>query len=168
MLVEYDDSAVGPYGEILLIPGRFTFPNKKTDWSISHIHVTSDDSTEWGNRNWAIPKVTSDISRTEERGIISIAGSYQGNSYFEASVKPYGPRIPITTAVLPISLVQPRNNELVRTSIKGNGKGRLASVKSISTFGDQFPSLDGIKPLIAMSIDPFEMTFPVPEITQLT
>lgn len=168
MLVDYDNSPVGPYGEILFIPGRFTFPNGKTNWSISHIHVTSDDSTEWGNKNWAIPKVTSKITRTkDDHGIIRTTGNYQGDQYFDATIKPYGPRFPITTALLPISLVQPRENELIRTSIKGNGTGRLASVKSIETFGDQFPSIEGIKPLLAVSVDPFKLTFPTPQITQI-
>ena len=51
MLVDYETSAVGPYQELLFVPGRMTF-NKKKLFSISKIYVSSDDSVWNGNENW--------------------------------------------------------------------------------------------------------------------
>lgn len=55
MLVNYTESPVGPYKELLLIPGKFAPKNKQ---SISKIYVSSEASTINGRANWGIPKDT--------------------------------------------------------------------------------------------------------------
>ncbi|RZK00390.1 MAG: acetoacetate decarboxylase, partial [Flavobacterium sp.] len=57
MLVDYTTSDVGPYKELLFVPGRFSF-NKPADntWGISKIYVSSYYSVWNGRENWGIPK----------------------------------------------------------------------------------------------------------------
>ena len=55
MLVNYETSGVGPYFELLFIPGMFDFEGKNY-FSISKIYVSSDDSVYNGIKNWGIPK----------------------------------------------------------------------------------------------------------------
>jgi len=55
MLVDYNSSDVGPYYELLFIPGLFYLGGKLT-FSISKIYVSSYDSLWNGRENWAIPK----------------------------------------------------------------------------------------------------------------
>ncbi|OJJ54787.1 hypothetical protein ASPSYDRAFT_476216 [Aspergillus sydowii CBS 593.65] len=57
MIVRYDDSDVGPYDELIFIPGRAVNPHSgKKDMRISTIYVSTDSSVWNGRRNWNIPK----------------------------------------------------------------------------------------------------------------
>lgn len=55
MLVNYESSNCGPYGELLFIPGKYAHENKKLN-TISKIYVSSMDSVDNGRANWGIPK----------------------------------------------------------------------------------------------------------------
>ena len=61
MLVNYKQSNAGPYGELLFIPGKFKFNNKKLD-NISKIYVSTMESVVNGRLNWGIPKEKADFS----------------------------------------------------------------------------------------------------------
>ncbi|KAL4922072.1 hypothetical protein BDW62DRAFT_197311 [Aspergillus aurantiobrunneus] len=57
MIVRYTDTDVGPYDELILIPGRAVNPNTgKKEMRISTIYVSTDASVWSGRRNWNIPK----------------------------------------------------------------------------------------------------------------
>lgn len=54
MIVRYEDSEVGPYDELILLPGRAVNPNtEKKDMRISNIYVSTDASVWNGRRNWS-------------------------------------------------------------------------------------------------------------------
>ncbi len=61
--VDYKDSPVGPYKELLFDPGRFRF-GKKSCRTISRIFVSTPESVVNGLENWGIPKT---IARFESR-----------------------------------------------------------------------------------------------------
>ncbi|KAL4954128.1 hypothetical protein BDW69DRAFT_163788 [Aspergillus filifer] len=57
MIVRYEETDVGPYDELIFIPGRATNPNNnKRDMRITTIYVSTDASVWNGRRNWNIPK----------------------------------------------------------------------------------------------------------------
>ncbi|KAL4862130.1 hypothetical protein BDV12DRAFT_49811 [Aspergillus spectabilis] len=57
MIVRYEDTDVGPYDELILIPGTAVNPNTgKSEMRISTIYVSTDASVWNGRRNWNIPK----------------------------------------------------------------------------------------------------------------
>ncbi|KAL4902045.1 hypothetical protein BDW74DRAFT_187037 [Aspergillus multicolor] len=57
MIIRYEDTDVGPYDELILIPGRAVNPNtKKAEMRISNIYVSTEASVWNGRRNWNIPK----------------------------------------------------------------------------------------------------------------
>ncbi|KAL3446440.1 hypothetical protein BJX65DRAFT_318884 [Aspergillus insuetus] len=57
MIVRYQDTDVGPYDELILIPGRAVNPHTgKAELRISTIYVSTDASVWNGRRNWNIPK----------------------------------------------------------------------------------------------------------------
>ncbi|NOS55010.1 MAG: hypothetical protein HOP37_01990, partial [Cyclobacteriaceae bacterium] len=66
MLVDYKTSPVGPYRELLFIPGIFSF-NKKKVFSISKIYVSTQNSVINGIENWGIPKELADFRWSKER-----------------------------------------------------------------------------------------------------
>ncbi|EEQ87517.1 uncharacterized protein BDCG_02637 [Blastomyces dermatitidis ER-3] len=57
MIVRYLESPVGPYDEILWIPGWFEVPGKKTsNPRVTRIYVSRKESIYNGRKNWNIPK----------------------------------------------------------------------------------------------------------------
>ncbi|MCE9499339.1 MAG: acetoacetate decarboxylase family protein, partial [Leptospira sp.] len=65
VLANYEDSNVGPYYELLFIPGNFE-QNEKMFKRITKIYVSSRLSVEQGIKNWAIPKEYADFSWIEK------------------------------------------------------------------------------------------------------
>jgi hypothetical protein len=61
MMVDYKTSGVGPYRELLYIPGLFSLAGKLT-FSISKIFVSTLESVRSGQENWGIPKDLADFS----------------------------------------------------------------------------------------------------------
>src|SRR5262245_61022490 len=51
MVVNYENSEVGPYRELLFIPGLF-----ERGFSITRTYVSSQASVDSGRANWGIPK----------------------------------------------------------------------------------------------------------------
>ncbi|KAI0070729.1 hypothetical protein K474DRAFT_1608129 [Panus rudis PR-1116 ss-1] len=57
MVVRYKASPVGPYDEVLWVPGKFQFPaTGKSALRITRIYVSTKASTYNGRKNWNIPK----------------------------------------------------------------------------------------------------------------
>ena len=84
MLVDYESSEAGPYGELLFIPGKFRFNGRKLD-TISKIYVSTMESVVNGRANWGIPKEKADFSfeksgDDEEKAIVSVGGKPRQNS----------------------------------------------------------------------------------------
>ena len=61
MLVDYHTTPVGPYRELLFIPGLFKMVDKYT-FSISKIYVSDQNSVWNGIENWGIPKEWADLT----------------------------------------------------------------------------------------------------------
>jgi Acetoacetate decarboxylase (ADC) len=55
MFLDYTHAPVGPYRELLFIPGAFRYPDR-TCFTITKIYVSSEASLVNGRRNWGIPK----------------------------------------------------------------------------------------------------------------
>jgi hypothetical protein len=59
MLLNYQTSPVGPYKELLFIPGTFAPYGKQ---AITKIYVSTEVCSQNGHSNWGIPKETIPIS----------------------------------------------------------------------------------------------------------
>lgn len=162
MVVDYQDSPVGPYHELLVIPGKANFAGKKLR-TISKIYVDSFDSMYDGRSNWGIPKELTDFKWTEKdrRHLIQI-GSF--SPWLEMRMETGGLRFPITTRMLPIYLYQELDGRKYRFSPIGKGTGRFSLVKDIKVDPLYFPELNLLEPLVAIYVNPFRMTFPVAQI----
>ncbi len=164
MLVDYGRSPVGPYGELLFIPGRFTLNGAR--WaSITRIFVSSQDSVDAGRRNWAIPKELAPFRfETSGDGQKQILVGTDEEPIARVELDPYGPRFPLHTALLPFPLWQPDGNRVLLTRFQGKGRGRLARVTTVQTDGIRFPDVSGGRLLAAVFVDPFKVTFPEPQV----
>jgi hypothetical protein len=162
MLVDYKTSGVGPYRELLFIPGMFTFDWKKM-FSISKIYVSSRDSVYNGIENWGIPKEYADFDwQTKADGTEDISVNIEGKEFFKTTIKKGFVSFPLTTAILPLNVVQKLRKDLIITNPTAKGKATLSKIKSIKVDKNFFPDLSKATPLITMKVRDFEMNFNVP------
>ena len=174
MLVDYATSPVGPYQELLFIPGLFRFGHT-TSFSISKIYVSTTDSVWNGRRNWGIPKELADFSfvaNSDGSQTISVCSSDQ--PVLSLRAKPWGLRFPISTKLMPgFRVVQERlitdkpapgpTGGLLLTKPYASGSARLTSLSDIQVDESRFPDISQVRPLAALSVGNFRMSFPLPE-----
>lgn len=161
MLVDYQESPVGPYKELLFIPGKF---GEEKLQSITTIFVDSEASTLNGRANWAIPKQTADFHWQKEKGLDRVDVTLNGKPVFQASIRSGGISFPMNTGLLPIRLRQELEDQVLFTQPEGKGWGKLARIQEVEVDPQLFPDIRGIKPILAMKVSPFTLTFPKPSI----
>lgn len=160
MLVNYENSNAGPYKELLFIPGRLKKPEGKF-YSITKIYVSTKESVENGRANWGIPKelaaASFDSIRQNEEQVSFIK---DGRQFFRATLQARGLKFPLNTGIIPGILYQKMNDKVFYTRFKGKGWARLASLKEVYCDPDFFPDLSAVKPLLAVKVESFRITFP--------
>lgn len=157
MLVNYHDSPVGPYKELLIIPGTFN-PHKRQ--SITRIFVDSVASTDNGRYNWGIPKETVPMIWRSEKGVDTIGIGSEDDPILFCRLKTYGIPFPATTKLVPIKLHQELGGKIFLTDPQGSGWGKLAKIETLKVDSDWFPDISGQKPLLCFKVNSFHMHFP--------
>ncbi|MHB8137806.1 MAG: acetoacetate decarboxylase family protein [Smithellaceae bacterium] len=165
MLVDYVTSDVGPYSELLFIPGKFNHKGKKLN-TISKIYVSTIDSVVNGRNNWGIPKekaefVFDQIDKHHDHIVITMGAG----PIAEFSIRSGRLSFPVNTRLLPFPLVQKYEDKFFYTTFAGRGKGRFALIEKISINSKLFPDVSSCKLLAALKIEPFDIEFPRPEIS---
>ncbi|MCU0326166.1 MAG: acetoacetate decarboxylase family protein [Spirosomaceae bacterium] len=163
MLVDYSESEVGPYQELLFVPGMFNLNNKKI-YSIAKIYVSSYDSVWNGIENWGIPKELADfevISPNKNEDIFTV--SMAGKLFFKARLRRRGFYFPISTKFFPLKLAQKLRKNLLITNSPASGKATLAKLVEIEVDNEFFPDIAQAKPLMVLAVKDFEMQFPIPK-----
>lgn len=167
MFVNYRSSDVGPYYELLFIPGDFHHSGK-TYKKITKIYVSSQKSVEEGILNWAIPKELAEFDwrktgketqievRTEKGSVLSTVLAEKFFSF------------PITTSVFPFTLLQKSPQSFLATKFIGKGSARIAGLSSYHSDSSLFPDIGSVSSfrLPGLAVSPFALTFPVPEVLQ--
>ena len=162
MLVDYETSAVGPYHELLFVPGRLDFDKKKV-FSISKIYVSSQDSVENGIANWGIPKELADFSiikLTAKEKIVEVL--IEGKIFFKAHLRDGSFKFPISTKFFPLKLAQKLGDDLLITNSPAKGKASFAKLLNIRVDSSHFPPISQLTPLSVLAVSDFEMEFPKP------
>lgn len=168
MLVNYETSNCGPYGELLIIPGKYNYNGEKLH-TISRIYVSSQDSVENGRANWGIPKELAKftfepLSKGLERVTVTTGASPDSTPIFEATFKSGIVPFPVNTALLPFPLLQHLEGKAYQTTFKGRGTGRLAEMTDLKINKKRFPDLTGVRPIAIIRVAPFHITFPMAKI----
>jgi hypothetical protein len=102
MFVDYASSDVGPYRELLYIPGSFRFGDARR-LSITRIFVSSWASVVNGQENWGIPKDCCDFevrSGAVDEVKLSLGGKPFAELRFRKNLFP----VPFSTALVPAPL----------------------------------------------------------------
>jgi hypothetical protein len=159
MLVDYQISPVGPYKELLFIPGKFWEEKLQ---AITTIFVDSEASTMNGRANWAIPKQTADFRWVKKKGLDQVEVLLGGKQVFAADIRHGGLPFPMSTSLLPLRLKQQLDGQTLFTQPQGRGYGKLARLSNLDLDPQLFPDIRGIKPLLALKVKPFTLHFPLP------
>jgi hypothetical protein len=166
MLVDYEESPVGPYRELLLVAGRFDTPSGR-GFSIPRILVSSQASVAAGRAHWGLPKELADF-RSEpegprsERVCVSQDGAVLFSAHLQRGLVPF----PIVAAPwpLPFTLAQPFEGRTFRTVLRGVGLARRARILSARVDPARFPDVFASAPILGLHIAPFHLVFPVPQV----
>lgn len=158
MLVNYTESPVGPYKELLFIPGKCKTPGGKRQ-TISKIYVDSEASLLSGRANWGIPKELAQFDWTHNKNSSRVTVSENDEVFFDIEVSRNLIKFPITTSILPIRLFQELNNTTYQVNPTGLGIGQLSKATINHINPEFFPNVRAAK-CLAVSVSPFWMKFP--------
>jgi hypothetical protein len=163
MLVDYESSDVGPYRELLFIPGLFRLKGRTT-FSISKIYVSTQVSVDNGIENWGIPKEQADFSiTTQPDGSKTYVVSGAGQPFLSVRVSAGGLSFPVSTKLLPgFQVTQCLRDRMLLTAPVARGTGQFASVHDLQIDEAYFPDISKGKRFAAIYMKTFNMMFPVP------
>lgn len=160
ILADYKKSDIGPYRELLFIPGQFKM-GVKDYYSITKVFTSTEESLESGKANWGIQK---ELAHFE---IENLEDSTQKFSLTKDSeeiasfvFKSYNPKFPLSTRFIPnTGFAQIFENKLFVNKIMGTGKAKFASLKDFSVNPSFFVDTKGIKLWATVRVDEFNMQF---------
>lgn len=166
ILLDYHQSDVGPYRELLFIPGIFKLSGQYA-FSISKIYASSLESQWNGQENWGLPKELADFDlipsdSTSKRKSEKWVVSRKGEPFFSVTTKRYGLKLPVGTTFVPFRIGQVMRDTLLITDPSFAGKGQL--VRSEDWFADPayFPDTQDSSLLLGLAIQDFNMKIPIP------
>jgi len=157
MIVDYLDSNLGPYQELLFIPGKFNH-NKKKYYSITKIFVSSMESVVNGRNNWGIPKQLADFKYNNDFTDISV--DIEGINIFNFSSDFDFFKIPVNTKLFSFPLLQRLNKKDYYTKFKGKGFAKFSKTKTIESNPELFPDINNKKRIASFRIENFDIQFP--------
>ncbi len=158
ILVDYHDSPVGPYRELLLIPGSANFGSYRRK-TITKIYVDSPESMVNGRRNWGIPKELATFHWRHEGKYHYITVNTSEGS-LDVVLQTGFIAFPITTRILPLRLLQELDQRQFEVNPSGSGMARLSFLKKITISGSIFPDIQNHHPIAGLYVQPFKMIFP--------
>ncbi|KAK2774274.1 hypothetical protein FQN52_004299 [Onygenales sp. PD_12] len=171
MIVRYTETPVGPYDEIVWIPGYFDVPKKGIKKPrVTRIYVSNKDTIYNGRKNWNIPKhfAVFKFTPSDKPSIIPYSRlevslpSTPDQPFISIELSPVPvlsrPTLPISTSYLPIDLgmwlpPNPESKDWKEDGMVGttkwchcevgvSGWGRVMHVKGDLGDGRSFPKLD--------------------------
>lgn len=162
MLVNYHHSEVGPYQELLFMPGRFRYQGRRFS-SITKIYVSTWASVVNGRHHWAIPKEMANFAWQTQDSVTHIHLSREGYRFASFAFKTLGPTLSVTSALIPAdwrTLWQSGDAHSLFTRLQGVGRIKMARLLHAQIDPDFFPDITQGRLLAAGKFTHFEMTFP--------
>ncbi len=162
MYVDYLSSDVGPYREILFIPGMFDVDGRKY-FSITRIFVSTIESVVNGRKNWGIPKELAVFDVSRESGVESVRMSRDGRPFAELHFRDLPFPVPVTTALVPRgprTLVHIHEGMTYLTTPGARGAVSPARLVHARIDGAVFPDFTQGRVLGTVAVPKFLMTFP--------
>lgn len=164
MFVDYATSGVGPYRELLYIPGRFRTGDGRR-WTITRIVVSTEASVRAGRANWGIPKELADFELTPAPGGGERITVTRGErTLAELAFGQPGLRLPGGGGLLPAAwrrMLQFRDGRRFLFTPAAHGPMAWTPLEALATDGDYFPELGPERAVAALAAPDFRLSFPV-------
>ena len=165
MFVDYSDAPVGPYRELLFIPGAFRAAGRSC-FTITKIYVSSQASVVAGRRNWGIPKELAEFEVEYGAGgqrVDHVCVRVGGRSAAALTLRSYPIGLPLFGGLVPAGMRTLRQTlDGVRYTFAPTGRGalRAARVLAASIDPELFPPFTAAQVLAAARLPRVQMHFP--------
>jgi hypothetical protein len=163
MYVDYIYSDVGPYQELLFIPGTFGFMGKNF-FSITKIFVSTLESVVNGQTNWGMPKELADFERESlDPSTECIRIFKDGSRAVELTFRSYNLRLPVTTGLVPPAwrtLAHHHEGKTFLATPVARGSIAPARLVDCSIKESFFPGFTQGRVISAFKVPHFFMVFP--------
>lgn len=154
ILVNYTDSPVGSFQELVFMPGRF---RKNKMQVITKLITDSEPNAINGQNNWGLPKEIHPILWQKAKSRDQVGVYHQERRLFSIEIEHGGIPIPVSTIFFPIHLCQTWNKLKFFSKPLCTGWGKLAKVKNLEIDPEYFPDIRNKKPLLALKVNPFNL-----------
>lgn len=166
MLVDYRQSPVGPYRELLFLAGR-NLRWRHHRFSITRIYVSTEASAVNGRENWAIPKQTAEFEVIPKGGGVErVIVLRDGLAEVDLTVAPSrGLPLPAVSRLAPPSwrtITQFRDGHPLVTRMSGRGTLKPAKLLDFRAMPRLFPDVNQGKLVAAFRVVDFRLRFPNP------
>lgn len=166
MLVDYRQSPVGPYRELLFLAGR-NLRWRSHRFSITRIYVSTEESTVNGRENWAIPKQTAEFEVIPQKdGAQRVIVLRDSLAEVDLTVAPgKGFPMPAWSWAAPPSwrtITQFKDGRPLVTRMSGHGWLRPAKLLDFRSMPRLFPDVNQGKLVAGFQVKDFRLEFPKP------
>lgn len=168
MFVDYAESPVGPYYELLFIPGTFRFGRRRLP-SITKIYVSSQASVDSGQHNWGIPKELGEFTVVDGAdGVKRVTMRIGSRIVVELWLRNSRLGLPITSSLIPENfrtLGQVFSGHTFAVSPSARGFVQRAKVVHAWSEPGVFANLATERVVAAVRMSKVDLTFPPAIIT---
>lgn len=168
MYMDYLSSDVGPYRELLFIPGMFRLGGRRY-YSITKIFVSTEASVVNGRNNWGIPKELAEFETLREGPEEVIRVSRDGRPCAELHFQPLPWSLPVTTSIVPAgrrTLVHHHDGKTYLTTPGARGAVSPARLTHAVMDESSFPDFTRGTLVCTVGVPKFLMTFPEARVTR--
>lgn|GEM_PF-42637 len=168
--VDYRDSPVGPYKELLFNPPKFRL-DKTRCRTISRIFVSTPEAVVNGVENWGLPKTFAEFdSRTLPNGREQITVSSEGNVFAELTFSSVRFGFPFSDRRLPESfrtMAQPHAGKTYLYAPITSGTMKMGRLRESRFDSKMFPDISQGRILYCVRLADFRMHIPAATIQPL-
>ena len=163
IFADYGASPVGPYRELLFIPGAAKFGRRLLP-TITKIYVSTQASVDNGRANWGIPKelATFTVDRRSSR-LDHLSMRVDDQIAVDLTLESVGPKLPFATWMLPAPL-RTLGQRLDGTTfeVTPGARGRLQWARVKHAWADEacFPALTPASIVAAIKLSKVTLRFP--------
>jgi hypothetical protein len=161
LYMNYTESEIGPYEELLFIPGKFCYRGKKNHF-ISKAYVSTEEAATFGRDNWFIPNEKATFSvKPLENHIENISIDVKEEEILSFEIKTGKIRFRLgTSKCLAFSLMQLNGDEPVQLNYSGTVTANFAKLASIKIRPAFFPDIARFTPLVVLRMKSFTLRLP--------
>jgi hypothetical protein len=169
MFVDYAQAPVGPYRELLFIPGAFRYRDR-TCFTITRIYVSSEASVINGRRNWGIPKQLAQFEveyGASDARLDRVRMLVDGSPAVELTLRHYPLGFPLLSGLIPAGLRTLRQTldcQQFTFAPTARGPIRAARVVAARIDPDRFPAFTPADVIAAVKLPDIELWFPAAQL----